>query len=126
MSDRVTQYDNFRYLVRSYGSGPIENERQYLVDIAEFDWIGQCDCPHWITRLGPKIRQGERLRCKHVVAAREAALDDIGRKLQIALGERKVKRNVQKHIAETKSVVGPGTKPTTGRQAEESNSSDEQ
>ena len=87
MPDRVTAYDHFRYLVRSFNE-----QREYLVDISENDWIGQCDCPHWVCRLGPKIAQGERLYCKHVRAAREVALDDIGRRLQKELEKQNVRR----------------------------------
>lgn len=85
MSERVEPYDHFRYQVRSFSG-----DQPYLVDIAAHDWIGQCDCPHWIARLGPKVRTGERLRCKHIMAAREVALDDIGPRLQKAIESKKV------------------------------------
>lgn len=57
--------------------------REYQVDVAAFDAVGQCGCEQWEIRLGPKIRamtSGERnhhtmieqYRCKHVKAARAA------------------------------------------------------
>jgi len=82
VSYRVTDYDTFRYLVKSF-----TDSTEYLVDIAEHDWIGECNCPHWIARLGKKVREGERLRCKHVNAARDYALDGLGRRLEKELNK---------------------------------------
>lgn len=80
--ERVKDYDIFRYLVRSYN-----DEKEYLVDISENEWRGQCDCPHWTARLGKKVRSGERLRCKHIAAARDYALDGLGRRLETELNK---------------------------------------
>ncbi len=80
MSSRVEHYDLFRYLVQSE-----ERDHQYLVDISSYDWNGECDCPHFQCRLAPRVRDGEKGRCKHIHAAREVALDDIGRRLQKAM-----------------------------------------
>lgn len=81
MSDKpakVVQIEGelFRFYVRSANGGG-----EYLVDIEERKFQGECSCPHYTCRLAPKIAQGERgshLRCKHIQAARDFALDLYG------------------------------------------------
>ena len=80
--DRVKDYDVFRYLVRSFN-----DSNEYLVDISAHDWVGECNCIHWTARLGKKVRSGERLRCKHIAAARDYALDGLGRRLENELNK---------------------------------------
>lgn len=52
----------------------------YTVDLVEHDMNGQCDCPHFRTRLAVKLRdepEGGPYRCKHLLAAREFCLDQM-------------------------------------------------
>ena len=49
----------------------------YLVDLAENDGWGQCDCKHWQCRVAPLVRDGERASCKHVQRARSFLLDKL-------------------------------------------------
>jgi len=45
----------------------------YLVDLAEFEGHGWCDCKHFRCVLNPVLesgKRGEHLRCKHIRAAR--------------------------------------------------------
>lgn len=51
--------------------------RAYRVDLLAHAGIGQCHCADWNTRRWPLIRDGGRSACKHVIAAREAFLDDL-------------------------------------------------
>ena len=47
----------------------------YIVDISLHDGVGECDCPWWRCRIGPKTVRATR--CKHIVAAREFCLNEI-------------------------------------------------
>lgn len=55
------------------------NGIRYLVDLASWSGNGQCGCPHFEYRLEPKLRlgaePGREMRCKHLAAARDYALD---------------------------------------------------
>lgn len=67
---------------------PLLDVRFHLVDLAEFRPIGRCSCEHFAFRLQAQLNklspsalramtQGEanKLRCTHIMAARELALD---------------------------------------------------
>lgn len=69
-----------RFLVAS-GSG-----QTYLVDIASYSGNGKCGCQHFEFRLEPKVKMGAVERCKHILAAREMALD-----LAIAMTKKNLK-----------------------------------
>lgn len=73
----------FRFFVRSFS----KPETKYLVDISEHDWRGQCGCNNWHMKIGPKVKAGERVYCKHVRIARQVALDTVGRLLQKELNK---------------------------------------
>ena len=52
----------------------------YLVDLAEHDFTGQCDCKNWQCVKWPLIKhgiRGEEGRCRHIRFAREWLLDDL-------------------------------------------------
>lgn len=62
--------------------------RLHLVDLAEFHPVGRCTCEHYAYRLGPEAakltpydlegltqQQARALRCSHIEAARQAAID---------------------------------------------------
>ena len=62
--------------------------RLHLVDVAVNHPVGRCSCEHWNFTLGPKVAkltradlealtqgQARALRCSHIEAARQAALD---------------------------------------------------
>lgn len=66
----------FRFLVHSESG-----EGGYLVDLEENDFAGQCDCPHFQCRLAPRIREGVKIHCKHIKAARDVWFDKMARKL---------------------------------------------
>ncbi len=76
----------FRYYVHSVNGGG-----DYLVDLEENDFQGECSCPHFTCRLGPRISDRERgphLRCKHIIAARDFAFDELGRMIANHLATR--------------------------------------
>lgn len=73
----------FRFHVRSFRNPEVK----YFVDLEEHDLIGECNCHHWVMRLGPKVKLGERVRCKHIKVARDVAFDQIGRLLQKSLNK---------------------------------------
>lgn len=57
--------------------------RLHLVDLAPYDSNGKCSCEHFDFNLRPQIeamsfaqRQEVRLRCEHILAARDRFLDD--------------------------------------------------
>ena len=57
-------------------------EHWYLVDIADLDRHGQCECPRFQFYCAPKVRElaveercRGRYRCKHLIACRDVALD---------------------------------------------------
>lgn len=64
-----------RFLVRSK-SNPNES---HMVDLGEFNGAGKCDCIRFDTVCWPAIRDNEKLpvalRCRHIRAAREHALN---------------------------------------------------
>ncbi len=65
----------FRFRVKSFKNPA----RSYLVDIAEHNFVGQCDCPDWICRVGPAVAAGKTgVYCKHVEICRQVALDTLG------------------------------------------------
>lgn len=76
----------FRFLVLSEKS---PNNPPYLVDLQAYGWTGQCGCMDFATRHGPKAAAGERgqrLRCKHIVTAREWFLEHVLPKLAVSMG----------------------------------------
>ena len=48
-------------------------KKDYLVDLAEYDGNGSCNCSHFKFRLESKVKLGveRRMRCKHIMAARD-------------------------------------------------------
>ena len=53
----------------------------YFVDLEENDFVGRCDCPHFECRLAPGIREGSKVVCKHIKAAKDVWFDKMARKL---------------------------------------------
>ena len=64
----ITPWDNLRFMVPSRNG-----EKDYLVDLAEHEGNGSCSCSHFKFRLEPKVKVGveRRMRCKHIMAARD-------------------------------------------------------
>jgi|6_EtaG_2_1085325.scaffolds.fasta_scaffold168186_2 hypothetical protein len=64
----ITPWDNLRFMVPSRNG-----EKDYLVDLAEYDGNGSCNCSHFKFRLESKVKLGVKrhMRCKHIVAARD-------------------------------------------------------
>lgn len=65
----------FRFYVHSEDGNGI-----YLVDLEERSFNGECSCPHFCCRLAPKLipgKRGKATRCKHILAARDYAFDEI-------------------------------------------------
>lgn len=62
-----------RYEVESSEPG----KENYLVDLAEFSFNGQCSCEHFDYRLRKILEDGGKgiLRCKHIILAREFFLE---------------------------------------------------
>jgi hypothetical protein len=52
-----------------------ESDIHYLVDLGANDGLGECQCSHFVFVCGPRIRQGERRRCRHINLARSWFLD---------------------------------------------------
>jgi hypothetical protein len=78
----------FRFHVASFS----KMEMIYLVDLEANDLAGQCSCPNWAYRLGPKIAAGERPRCRHIRAARDYAFDSLVRRLQHEMSKPRSRR----------------------------------
>jgi hypothetical protein len=72
---KVENYEPpLRFLVKSAKFA----DRQYLVDLGEYEGHGRCDCPHFRCKLEGEIQTGKRgkdYRCKHIRAAREVLAD---------------------------------------------------
>lgn len=58
--------------------------RFHVVDIANYNGVGECGCEYHQMKLGPELRKlslaqrggsGDKYRCSHVKAARDFALD---------------------------------------------------
>ena len=62
-----------RYLVDS----DVRGKPAYLVDLEAYECNGACTCPNFQMRLEPKVRGGSRLRCKHILRARDVFADDV-------------------------------------------------
>lgn len=61
-----------RFSVASFSDRSVA---QYLVDLEENEWEGRCDCVHFRVRVQKLFDEGQRgpaVRCKHIIAAREA------------------------------------------------------
>lgn len=54
-----------------------DGNHEYLVDLLENHGIGRCSCTDHGTRRQPRIKNGERCYCKHVIQAREYFLNDL-------------------------------------------------
>lgn len=71
-----------RFLVESASA-----REPHLVDLAPHSLVGECSCEHFQFRFRRMARKGlqmpENMRCKHIEAAREVALD-----LSVAAHER--------------------------------------
>lgn len=48
-----------------------ETGASYLVDLGANDGLGECQCAHFIFVVGPRIKLGERRRCRHINMARQ-------------------------------------------------------
>ena len=52
----------------------------YRVDLSDWNGHGACDCPHFLCKLQPKIRNGDRgrhLMCYHIKEARDLLADNV-------------------------------------------------
>lgn len=65
------------------GKFPVE-PRMHLVDICEFDGVGQCGCEYGQMTAAPELRKMSKIerqtmpmRCIHIRRARQFALDEI-------------------------------------------------
>ena len=70
---KVEYHERGRFFVHGSETLP------YLVDLAAFNGIGQCDCPHFRVRYQPRLVKGDRLvelRCKHINEVR-ALIPDV-------------------------------------------------
>jgi hypothetical protein len=43
----------------------------YLVDLGAYNGVGCCQCRFWVCNVGPKVKAGQVVYCKHVRIARE-------------------------------------------------------
>lgn len=73
----VQPYERGRFKVISHG-------QEFTVDVCVDGGNGYCDCPHFLSRLKPRIAEDKALgcfkpgnvyRCPHINAAREYLLD---------------------------------------------------
>jgi hypothetical protein len=61
-------YDSpLRWLIESSST----NHKPYLVDLSQYNGVGECQCRFWVCNVGPKVKRGEVVHCKHVRIARE-------------------------------------------------------
>jgi hypothetical protein len=75
---KVEYHERGRFFV--HGSEPLP----YLVDLAAFNGIGQCDCRDFQCRKQPRLVAGERLvelRCRHINEVR-ALIPDVNQVVQ--------------------------------------------
>lgn len=56
-----------RWLVPSSSSANVS----YLTDLGSYGGRGECNCRHWVTTVGPKVKKGNNVQCKHLRIARE-------------------------------------------------------
>ena len=82
----VRELEGLRFLAPSR----THRHAEYLVDLDEHELNGQCGCPHFRTRLAPKIRQpgwtpGDETRCWHIMVVRAYFLEKILRAVATAL-----------------------------------------
>jgi len=56
-----------RWLVKSSSS----EHTMYLVDLGSYNNVGECQCIYWRTTVGPKVKKGQVVRCRHINIARE-------------------------------------------------------
>jgi hypothetical protein len=59
--------------LRYYASSQTDPEVEYIVDLAENQGHGACDCRRWVTTAAPRLKAGEprftdRTSCAHVRA----------------------------------------------------------
>ena len=78
----IEQYDNaLRYMVPSS-----KGDSVYLVDLGAYGGNGMCDCPDFQCRHSPILKTGakpnDKLRCKHIRAARTHLTDRIIKRLR--------------------------------------------
>lgn len=60
-----------RWLVPSSSSVNVS----YLTDLGAYDGRGECNCRYWVTTVGPKVKKGQNVQCKHLRIAREKFTD---------------------------------------------------
>jgi len=53
----------------------------YVVNLGAFGCRGSCQCRWWITTVGPKVKKGKWVSCKHIQIARQRFTDWIIREL---------------------------------------------
>lgn len=56
-----------RWLIESSSSV----NKPYLIDLGAYDGVGCCQCRFWACNVGPKVKAGQVVFCKHVRIARE-------------------------------------------------------
>lgn len=79
--------EQWRVMVDSHNRPGI----QFLVDLSENDFSGQCSCEHFVVRCGPSYRNGKRgnaTRCKHIREARDAWFDVVAPMVDSKLNEK--------------------------------------
>lgn len=64
-------YEPFDYPTRWLIESSTANHEPYLVDLGAWGCRGECQCRHWVTVVGPKVKKGEWFSCKHINIARE-------------------------------------------------------
>lgn len=63
--------DRCRYRVHS----ELKPQNVYLVDLLAHDGRGECTCKDWQCRCWPAVKEGGKLSCKHLRAARTHFLE---------------------------------------------------
>ncbi len=72
----ITHLEAFRFLV----SSKTNSQREYLVDLEEWNGNGECSCPHFQFRIKPRLAKGEQPEdwsiCYHIARAHRSIVTD--------------------------------------------------